>query len=190
MKIDNLKDFVEKVDQAKKDNPADLSMDQDLSIAIMNLISIEEHFFFTGAKTGKEKYYRMIEEIRDIRKGLLQKIVGDDYEGEIWCISKHLLAASMRLMEVGTKQQTRKDFVGTNEMFEKAYDLYCLFWALNIKKDDEIKHLAQKNLKKSDIANDIIKPNKNESLDVKIEEKSMMTGVRNLIGKILNCCKE
>ena len=53
LNYDNLKSFVEKVDNAKKQNIADLSSDQDLSIAIMNLISIEEHLFFSGAKTGK-----------------------------------------------------------------------------------------------------------------------------------------
>lgn len=39
--------------QFQKVNPKDLSSDQDLSIAIMNLISIEEHLVFSGAKTGK-----------------------------------------------------------------------------------------------------------------------------------------
>jgi len=32
----------------------DLSSDQDLTIAIMNLVGIEEHFFFTAEKTGKK----------------------------------------------------------------------------------------------------------------------------------------
>lgn len=52
-KIDSVKEFVEKIDSSKKVNPKDLSSDQDLSIAIMNLISIEEHLVFSGAKTGK-----------------------------------------------------------------------------------------------------------------------------------------
>ena len=42
-KAKDVKEFVERVDQAKKVNPKDLSSDQDLTIAIMNLISIEEH---------------------------------------------------------------------------------------------------------------------------------------------------
>ncbi|MBR6327256.1 MAG: hypothetical protein IKR60_00065, partial [Alphaproteobacteria bacterium] len=48
-------------------------------------------------------YYDLIKEIRETRKNLLQKII-PSYEGEVWCMSKHLLATSMRLMEVGTKQ--------------------------------------------------------------------------------------
>jgi hypothetical protein len=52
-----LDEFVAKIDDMKKQNKKDLSSDQDLSIAVMNLISIEEHFFFTGAKLGKTEYY-------------------------------------------------------------------------------------------------------------------------------------
>ena len=101
--IKNLDEFIQKVDEMKKQNKMDLSSDQDLSIVIMNLMSIEEHFFFTGAKLEKTKYYDLINEVREMRKTLLKKIIKEP-EGEVWCISKHLLAASMRLMEVGTKQ--------------------------------------------------------------------------------------
>ena len=98
-KIQNVKEFVEKIDATKKVNPKDLSSDQDLTIAIMNLISIEEHLVFSGAKTGKTSFYDLIQEVRELRKTLMQKII-PEYEGEVWCISKHLLASSMRLMEV------------------------------------------------------------------------------------------
>lgn len=104
-KIENVKEFVEKIDSAKKVNPKDLSSDQDLTIAIMNLISIEEHLVFSGAKTGKNSFYDLVQNIREMRKTLMQKVI-PAYEGEVWCISKHLLASSMRLMEVGTKQQS------------------------------------------------------------------------------------
>jgi hypothetical protein len=43
--------LIEKFDSMKKQEKMDLSSDQDLSIAIMNLISIEEHLVFSGAKT-------------------------------------------------------------------------------------------------------------------------------------------
>ena len=45
-KIESVQEFVEKLDAAKKVNPKDLSSDQDLTIGIMNLISIEEHLMF------------------------------------------------------------------------------------------------------------------------------------------------
>ena len=114
--IKNLNEFIQKVDEMKKQDKMDLSSDQDLSIAIMNLVSIEEHFFFTGAKTGKVEYYDLLNEARSMRKELLKKII-KEYEGEVWCISKHLLAASMRLMEVGTKQ------LGMGKK-DEAYDLF------------------------------------------------------------------
>lgn len=121
--------LVEKYDAVKKDHKLDLSADEDLSIAIMNLISIEEHLFFSGAKTGNSKYYTILREIREMRKELLKRIV-TDYEGEVWCISKHLLGASYRLMEYGTKYLGRGDDKTAEEMFQKAFNLYSLFWGL------------------------------------------------------------
>ena len=72
--IKSLQEFINKADDMKKQEKMDLSSDQDLTIAIMNLVSIEEHFFFTGAKTGKNEYYDLINEVREIRKELLKKL--------------------------------------------------------------------------------------------------------------------
>src|SRR3972149_10239328 len=94
--------LLEKVEKVTKEKKLDLSSDEDLSIGIMNLISIEEHLFFTSQKTGKARYLDLLNEVRLMRTELLKKII-KDYEGEVWCISKHLLAATMRLIEVGPK---------------------------------------------------------------------------------------
>ena len=51
--------WMKKIEKAKKDG-FDLSRDEDLSIALMNLISLEEHFYFTAMKTGNEKYLDML----------------------------------------------------------------------------------------------------------------------------------
>lgn len=130
-KAKDVKEFVERIDATKKVNPKDLSSDQDLTIAIMNLISIEEHLVFSGAKTGKNSFYDLIEEVRELRKTLMQKVI-PQYEGEVWCISKHLLASAMRLMEVGTKQQSLGHKEEAYKLFSQAYELYCLFWGLNM----------------------------------------------------------
>ena len=130
-KAKNVKEFVERMDNMKKKNPKDLSSDQDLTIAIMNLISIEEHLIFSGAKTGKNSFYDMVQDVREMRKNLMLKII-PSYEGEVWCISKHLLATSMRLLEVGTKQQSMGNTKDAYNLFNQAYDLYCLFWGLNM----------------------------------------------------------
>lgn len=144
-KIDSVKEFVEKIDSSKKVNPKDLSSDQDLSIAIMNLISIEEHLVFSGAKTGKNSFYDLIRDVREMRKNLMQKII-PSYEGEVWCISKHLLASSMRLMEVGTKQQSLNHPEEAYRLFNQAYELYCLFWGLNMNmlNVDDVKWIEDK----------------------------------------------
>ena len=102
-KAKDINALIEKYDNMKKQEKMDLSSDQDLSIAIMNLISIEEPLIFSGAKTGKTHFYDLVVEVREMRKNLLKTII-KDYEGEVWCTCKHLLSTSMRLMEVGTKQ--------------------------------------------------------------------------------------
>jgi hypothetical protein len=61
----------------------------------------------------------------------MQKVI-PAYEGEVWCISKHLLSASMRLMEVGTKQQSLNNNEEAYNLFNQSYELYCLFWGLNM----------------------------------------------------------
>jgi len=94
--------LVERISDLKKGKAFDLSSDEDLSIAVMNLVSLEEHFYFTAEKTNKLDYFDMLNEVRGIRKVLLGKMI-DEHEGETWCVSKHLLATTMRMIEVGTK---------------------------------------------------------------------------------------
>ncbi|MDR3208244.1 MAG: hypothetical protein LBT45_00130 [Rickettsiales bacterium] len=129
-----LEELIEKTDAAKKANPLDLSSDQDLSIALMNLISLEEHFFFSGGKTGRPGFYDLINVVREMRKELMSRIVKKSTaeNGEVWCISKHLLAASMRLVEVGTKAQGAGKKQDARDLFGKAYELYSLFWGINM----------------------------------------------------------
>ena len=129
--IKKVEKLVEKYDSLKKDNQLDLSADEDLTIAIMNLISIEEHLFFSGAKTGDTMYYDVLDEIRKMRVELLKRVI-PKYGGEVWCISKHLLGSSYRLMEYGTKHLKKGDKKLAEQMFEKAYNLYSLFWGLNM----------------------------------------------------------
>ena len=130
-KIKSVQEYVEALDAAKKVNPKDLSSDQDLTIGIMNLISIEEHLMFSGAKTGKHEFYDLINEVREMRKNAMLKII-PSYEGEVWCISKHLLAASMRVFEVGTKALASGDKKTAYELFDQSYELYSMFWGLNM----------------------------------------------------------
>jgi len=117
-------DFLKKIEDLKNKKAADLSTDEDLSIAVMNLISLEEHFFFTGSKTQKNEYFVFLQQVRELRKELLAKLMPEN-EGETWCISKHLLAATMRLLEVGTKTKDKK-------YFKMAYQVYSMFWGIKL----------------------------------------------------------
>lgn len=190
-KAESVKEFVEMLDQAKKINPKDLSSDQDLTICIMNLISIEEHLMFSGAKTGKTSYYDLIEQIRELRKNLMLKII-PQYEGEVWCISKHLLSSSMRLMEVGTKQMNLNNKEEAYKLFDQSYELYCLFWGLNmnILNFEEVK-LAKEDI---EIANNITEKVENLSILTNIDNnkknKNMFYNLKNTVKKLINCCIE
>lgn len=188
-KAENVKEFVERIDATKKVNPKDLSSDQDLTIAIMNLISIEEHLVFSGAKTGKNSFYDLIEDVRELRKSLMQKII-PAYEGEVWCISKHLLASSMRLMEVGTKQQSLGHKEEAYKLFNQAYELYCLFWGLNMNmlSTDDVKWVEDK-------MDDIKKiSSRLESAETPVvkEEKNggALAKMKAFVRKAVDCCIE
>ncbi|MBU0744335.1 MAG: hypothetical protein KKE11_03085 [Gammaproteobacteria bacterium] len=172
--IKDIDTLIAKYDSMKKKDKMDLSSDQDLTIAIMNLIGIEEHFFFSGAKTGKNEYFDLIKEVRDIRKELLKKIIVE-YEGEVWCISKHLLAASYRLMEVGTKQLELGNKKEAYDFFTKAYNLYSLFWGLVMKiiPITDIKKIDDNSLNKQDSGG-----------------KGVMGKFGELVQKVIDCCIE
>lgn len=125
-------ELIRKVNELKASGSVDLSTEEDLSLAIMNLVSLEEHFFFTAQKTKKPNYLDLLEQTREIRKSLLARMMPHN-EGETWCISKHLLAATMRLMEVGTKLHADGKADEAQAMFDSAYQAYSLFWALRLK---------------------------------------------------------
>ncbi len=166
MKDINFDELMKKVAEMKKSGSVDLSMDEDLSIAVMNLISLEEHFFFSAEKTKKDDYFDWLRETREMRKELLGRLM-DKNEGETWCISKHLLAASMRLMEVGTKLEGAGKRDEAKKMFDDAYKLYSLFWGLRLKLVDT------KGLK--------LKEDSNGGRPWNYED---------IVNKLVDCCKE
>lgn len=86
-------------------------------------------------------------------------------EGETWCASKHLLATSMRLFEVGTKLQAEGKKDEAKEIFEQAFKMFNMFFALRLKLID------LKGLKKT------------------AEEEKPWT-MKDIMGKLVDCCKE
>lgn len=193
-KAKSIKEFVERFDNMKKKNPKDLSSDQDLTIAIMNLISIEEHLIFSGAKTGKNSFYDMVQDIREMRKNLMLKVI-PSYEGEVWCISKHLLATSMRLMEVGTKQQSMGNKNEAYQLFNQAYDLYCLFWGLNMNlvdtKDISWKPDSLEEVKQTATAITAVSEETNDVTETQVSTETGVFGkLKAVVRKAVDCCIE
>lgn len=182
---DDLQQFMDRVKKLEKGEKLDLSSDEDLSIGIMNLISIEEHFFFTYNKTKDAKYLDMLNEVREMRKSLLKRII-KEYEGEVWCVSKHLLAASMRLMEVGTKALTKGEKQDAEDLFQKSYQLYSLFWGLNLGlvKTESIKQDENNNISLID------DKEKTEPVKSKPESVSVLAKLGQIVQKAIDCCKE
>jgi hypothetical protein len=175
---EDIKKLLDKVKSVEKGEKLDLSSGEDLSVGVMNLIAIEEHLFFSYGKTKDPKYVMLLSEIREMRKKLLKGLV-KEYEGEEWCIMKHLLAGCMRIMEVGTKSLTKGNKKEAEEYFQMAYKLYEMFWGLNLKlfKSEEISKLDSYELEKS----------------VKVEKDSttnFMAKLGQVIKHAVDCCRE
>ena len=163
------KNFVRTILKIKEKNELDLSAGEDLSIALMNLVSLEEHSFFSFIKTQNGKFLDILEICRELRKKLLAKLVNKD-ESEIWCMSKHLLASSMRLYEVGNRYLHEKKVEEAKHSYNDAAELYALFWKLNFGKDIGNDNIAAEN-----------------SINYKDgEKKNLFSGIK----KLLECCKE
>jgi hypothetical protein len=160
-------DFTKLIERLRGEKGADLSMAEDLSIAVMNLISLEEHFFFTAEKTGKDSYFDSANDIREVRKETLKALVGE-HEGETWCATKHLLAGTMRLIEVGTKLHSDGKKDEAKAMFDRAYKVYSIFWALRLKL------IGVKEIVKSGAEGDKDKP----------------WTMEDLVTKLADCCRE
>src|SRR3989304_962633 len=127
MKTEN---FIKTIEEMKRKSGLDLSAAEDLTVGLMNLVSLEEHAFFSFMKTKEDRFLEMLNLARNLRKKLLEKVVKRD-DGEGRCMSKHLLASSMRLYEVGTKLLGDGKEKEAKEMFKDSAELYALFWKLN-----------------------------------------------------------
>ncbi|MDW2958619.1 MAG: hypothetical protein R8M37_02320 [Alphaproteobacteria bacterium] len=110
MKKTSLNRLVKSADDAKKVNPLDLSSDQDLTIALMNLLVIEDAF----------------EYVRDIRIELMSRIVAPDTDA--WGMSERLLGMAMQLIDDGNKAAGDSAY----KLYARAYELYSMFWGVNM----------------------------------------------------------
>jgi len=189
--------LLDRVDRVVNEKKLDVNVEEDLCVGIMNLIGIEEHLFFTAEKTGKKDlYYPILNEVRKMRVELLKKIIKDP-EGELWCTSKHLLSASMRMTEVGTKHLKEGNDKEAKEYFEKGYNLYNLFWALNMKMIDTQAIKDRGLISAKDIARvkaeetgDYSQSAKNQDKEQLANDKSFFSKMGDMVKKAIDCCKE
>jgi len=177
-KVDN---FIKKIDEIKSKDSLDISAWEDLSIGLMNLVSLEEHSFFSYIKTKDEKFLTVLNTCRDLRKKLLKLIVKGDDGSEVWCMSKHLLASCMRLYEVGNRLVGEGKIQDAKSMYLDAAELYGLFWKLNTKEDRDL----SKGVNTAEGVFDKKEINLAQSNETKVEG-----GVFDSIKKFLECCKE
>jgi hypothetical protein len=153
-----------------EENKADLSLFEDLTVGLMNLISLEEHFFFSYAKTSDATYLTYLNEIRNIRKKILPLIVKNP-KGEEWCASKHLLASSMRFYEVGTKLLSQEKKEDAQSFFKQSFDLLSLFFLIN-------QPTAMGNsLPENDLARTV-------------HSENFLEKISSIVKKAMDCCRE
>lgn len=107
----------------------DIAVEQELSIAVMNLIATEEHLAFTAAKTGKTEYLELYNAVRKLRSKNMKELVKNK-RGETWCASKHLLSTTMRLIETAIKYGANGEKQKAMQVLEDAIEAYQIFWFL------------------------------------------------------------
>ena len=96
----------------------------------------------------------------------------------------------MRLMEVGTKQQSLGHQEEAYKLFNQAYELYCLFWGLNMNmlNVEDVKWVEDK----MDDIKKISSRLEQESAPVIKEEKptGALAKMKAFVRKAVDCCIE
>ena len=99
----------------------------------------------------------------------------------------------MRLMEVGTKQQSLGHKEEAYKLFNQAYELYCLFWGLNMNmlnvndvkwiedKTEDVQKISQKSEEKA---------SKTEIESKQQESAGTLAKMKAFVRKAVDCCIE
>ena len=102
----------------------------------------------------------------------------------------------MRLMEVGTKELGKGNKKQARELFSKAYDLYSLFWGVNLKMIDpaQVENLGRNRkypLPESQSGNFPEYPGSLDKTAIRnIKKNSLLVKLNKLVQKVVDCCKE
>ena len=112
----NLKHMVEYTDASKEVNSLDLSSDQDLTIALMNLVAIEE--IAPNGQIGQM--------VGEMRERLMARMTQD---AEIMVRGYELLAQAVRAMDDAARAQQDGDNVTAYKLYDASYEAYVLYLA-------------------------------------------------------------
>lgn len=124
MRADKLIKKVAVADNAKKANKLDLSSDQDLTIALMNLISIERYI----ENDAEHDFSQLKSMVNDLRVALMGKIVKkSDKNFDVLC---DLLGRSAVMMNDGFVALENQNDVRAYELFDAAFGAYSMFWGV------------------------------------------------------------
>ena len=120
-KIESVQEFVEKLDAVKKVNPKDLSSDQDLTIALMNMIAVEK---YSG-------YPKLVQMVRDIRMDLMRPMLESvQYDGDIWPMSEKLLGILAAQMDYGNHALESEKTQEAYSAYDSAYQAWVIFMGI------------------------------------------------------------
>ena len=103
-------------DEQRKVNPLDLSSDQDLTIALMNLVAIED--VVPDSQVG--------EMVHDIRKKLMARMITDE---NTQAQAREYLSQAAHKMEKANQTQETGDNKAAYELYEAAYEAYVMYMA-------------------------------------------------------------
>lgn len=118
---DEFKHRVERADAQTKVNPLDLSSDQDLTIALINLVAIEQ--IAPSQPIGQM--------VREVRENLMSPMIrrcarsGCDTDA-----AYDLLVTFINMVKAAENAQESGDFHMAYDMYNRAYESYVLFLAI------------------------------------------------------------
>lgn len=108
--------MVRVADEQRKVNPLDLSSDQDLTIALMNLVAIED-------ATPDSQIGEMV---RNIRKTLMARMIADE---NTQVQAREYLSQAVQKMNKAKLTQEAGDNKVAYELYDSAYEAYVLYVA-------------------------------------------------------------
>ena len=116
-----LKSAVECSDNAKKVNPLDLSADQDLTIALMNMVAIEK----------QSSSPQLVQMVQEMRKHLMQPLISNSpYEGDVWDATENMLNSAVLHMDAGLRALESGEKETAYVAFDSAYEAWVVFMGI------------------------------------------------------------